>query len=128
AALGQRVVNRDDRVGSVPVTGEISCIHLRKRHCREIISPLAGSETFPASKEEHLVLLYGPTASETVLVLLEWLFTCSGRVCEKAVRVQHRIAEVLVRAAMKLVRTRFRRHVDDAARIASVFGAVTVSL
>ena len=70
-ALSQRIVDRDHLVRSVPVIGEISGIHFRKRYRPREVGALTGPVAFPIGEEEQLVFLYGPAAGDAILVLLE---------------------------------------------------------
>jgi hypothetical protein len=71
AALSQRIVDRDNGIGGVPEVREVSGIHFRKRHGRNVRRSLAAAKRFPSSEEKDPVLFDRPAAVQSVLILLE---------------------------------------------------------
>ena len=128
AALRVGIVDQDLLAGGVQIPAEIARPLFGKRHRVAEQIALARPESFVTAVEEQLVPDDSAAEIRAELILHERSLACAGPVCEEIRGVQRPVAQVLVRAAMKVVAATPGRHVDYAARVTAVLGAVVVRL
>ena len=121
-----RIINRDQAAVGGAQSGKIAGDFGVGRYGENRSDPVPLRVMLRVDEEEQLVVAvihvgdsHRPSQSASELILREGRLANPGSVIEERVGVQDLIAQKLVKSAMKLVRSRFGREVDDAAREAS---------
>ncbi len=106
--------------------GEVSVQFRRRRH--DITGRRGRTQgfVFPAEEEEELVLQHRAAKVGAVLILVQRHFAQAGVVREPVIRIEGRIAEVFVRASMKLVGAALGGDLNDATSVATKLRADVV--